>query len=364
VTLSRYLLMGFLRALLGVFVVIALIVALFSGVDYLRRYGEDGASMNDVIRLTLLGMPETLYNIFPLILMLASLACFLKLSRTSELVVMRAAGIAALQLIAVPVAASVVLGALAVGMVNPFVAATLRESEILEDDIENDNASFLSFSAEGIWLRQADADGQTVIQAARSNVSGTILSRVHMHRFDASRTLYARIEAPVARLTAAAWRIDNATVWEKTPDGRFERVVSQARYDLPTGLTTQQILESFASPEMIGFWKLPGFIAEIENAGFSGLRHRLFLQSELARPLLFAAMVLIGATFSLRPQRFGQTGVMILIAILAGFALYFFRDFAESLGAQGQIPLVVSAWAPSLSAILFALGLLLHLEDG
>lgn len=363
-TLSRYLLMGFLRSVLGVFAVIALVIALFSGVDYLRRYTEESATMGDIIHLTLLGMPETLYDIFPLILMLASLACFLRLARTSELVVMRAAGIAALRLIAVPVMASIVLGLLAVGLFNPFVAATMRESQILEDDIENESASFLSFSTEGIWLRQADPDGQTVIQAARANTSGTILSRVRMHRFDGSRMLYARIEAPVARLTAGAWRIDNASVWEKAPDGRFERVVHQARYDLPTSLTTEQILESFAAPEMIGFWKLPGFIDEIENAGFSGQRHRLFFQSELARPLLYAAMVLIGATFSLRPQRFGQTGVMILLAILAGFALYFFRDFAESLGAQGQIPLVVSAWAPALSAILFALGLLLHLEDG
>lgn len=363
-TLSRYLLAGFVRALLVVFSVILLIVALFGSVDDLRRYGDSAAQKSDILRLTALGMPQTLYEIFPLVLMLASLTLFLRLSRTSELVVMRAAGISAIRLIAVPVITSVVLGYLSISMVNPFVAATLREGQQLEEEIENRRASFLSFSSEGIWLRQADAEGQTVIQAARSNVSGTILSRVTMHRFDEGGTLYSRIEAPVARLTNGAWRIDVATVWEADQDGRFEQTLSQSRYDLPTSLTTEQILESFTAPEMIGFWDLPGFISEIENAGFSGLRHRLFLQSELARPALFAAMVLIGATFSLRPQRFGQTGVMILVAILAGFALYFFKDFAETLGAQGQIPIFVSVWAPSLSAILFALGLLLHLEDG
>ncbi|WP_424931077.1 LPS export ABC transporter permease LptG [Amaricoccus macauensis] len=363
-TLSRYLLMGFIRATLGVFAVLALIVALFAGVDDLRRYAGSDAELGDILRLTALGMPETLYEIFPLILMLSSLALFLKLSRTSELVVMRAAGISALRLIAVPALAAILLGYLSIAMVNPFVAATLREAEELEGDMDNDRASFLSFSSEGIWLRQADADGQTVIQAARSNITGTILTRVTMHRFDERGTLYSRIEAPVARLTSGAWRIDVANVWEAAPDGRFEKIVSQSRYDLPTTLTTEQILESFTAPEMIGFWDLPGFIDDIENAGFSGQRHRLFFQSELARPALFAAMVLIGAIFSLRPQRFGQTGVMILVAILAGFALYFFKDFAETLGAQGQIPMFVSVWAAPLSAILFALGLLLHLEDG
>jgi lipopolysaccharide export system permease protein len=40
------------------------------------------------------------------------------------------------------------------------------------------------------------------------------------------------------------------------------------------------------------------------------------------------------------------------------------KDFAETLGARGQIPLVIAAWTPPLAAILLALGLLLHLEDG
>ena len=104
----------------------------------------------------------------------------------------------------------------------------------------------------------------------------------------------------------------------------------------------------------MGFWDLGRFIAQMEESGFSGQRHRLFLQSELAKPALYAAMVLIGAAFALRPTRFGQTGVMILLAVLAGFALYFLKDFAESLGGRGQIPLLVAAWTPPVAAILLA----------
>ena len=114
----------------------------------------------------------------------------------------------------------------------------------------------------------------------------------------------------------------------------------------------------------MGFWDLGRFIGQMEDSGFSGQRHRLFLQTELAKPALYAAMVLIGAAFALRPSRFGQTGVMILLAVLAGFALYFLKDFAESLGGQGDIPILVSAWTPPLAAILLAVSLLLHLEDG
>ncbi len=363
-TLWRYILRGFLRSVLAVFAVLALVIVLFTLVENLRRYGESGAHTGDVIRITLLQAPEVLYQVFPLVLMLASLITFLRFARSSELVVMRASGVAALRLIAVPVIAAIVLGVVFVAVVNPFVAASIKRGEAVEDDFGKAGSSLLSFSKEGVWLRQADPDGQTVIQAARTNADGTILTKVRMHRFDKDGTLYARIEAPAARLTDGSWLLENATEWHLDADGSYGRTAANTRINLPTMLTSDEILQSFAPPETVGFWDLGRFIAQMEESGFSGLRHRLFLQSELAKPALFAAMVLIGSAFALRPARFGQTGVMILLAVLAGFALYFLKDFAELLGGQGDIPLLVAAWAPPVAAILLALSLLLHLEDG
>jgi lipopolysaccharide export system permease protein len=276
---------------------------------------------------------------------------------------MRAAGVSALRLIAVPVVAALLLGIGFVAVVNPFVAASIKRGAAVEEDFRS-SSSLLSFSREGVWLRQADSDGQTVIQAARTNADGTILSRVQMHRFDEDRALYARLEAPAARLMPGSWLLENATEWQLLDNGRFERVAEGTRIELATHLTSDEILESFAPPETVGFWDLGRFISQMEESGFSGQRHRLFLQSELAKPALYAAMVLIGAAFALRPQRFGQTGVMILLAVLAGFALYFLKDFAESLGGRGQIPLLVAAWTPPVAAILLAISLLLHLEEG
>jgi lipopolysaccharide export system permease protein len=289
----------------------------------------------------------------------------LRFGRARERVVVRAAGISARRLISVPVAAALLLGIAFVAVVNPFVAASIKRGQMVVDDFGGDGASLMSFSKEGVWLRQGDLGGQTVIQAARTNADGTVLTRVRMHRFDEEGTLYARIEAPEARLTPGAWNLTEASEWRLEADGSFNRTpASGGELYLPTTLTSEEILESFAPPETVGFWDLGRFIAQMEESGFSGQRHRLFLQSELAKPALFAAMVLIGAAFALRPTRFGQTGVMILMAVLAGFALYFLKDFAESLGGRGQIPLMVAAWTPPVAAILLALSLLLHLEDG
>lgn len=133
---------------------------------------------------------------------------------------------------------------------------------------------------------------------------------------------------------------------------------------LPTGLTRAQILESFASPKSISFWELPGFIRSLEAAGVSSTRHRMHWQAQLAQPLLFAAMVLIGAAFSMRGARFGGLGLMALGAVGAGLVYFFLANVTQAFGSSGAIPAPLAAWIPPVAMTLCALGLLLHLEDG
>jgi lipopolysaccharide export system permease protein len=40
------------------------------------------------------------------------------------------------------------------------------------------------------------------------------------------------------------------------------------------------------------------------------------------------------------------------------------RNFAQILGENGQIPVMLAAWGPPVATLLLPLGLLLHLEDG
>ena len=84
----------------------------------------------------------------------------------------------------------------------------------------------------------------------------------------------------------------------------------------------------------------------------------------MSAPVVFMAMVLIGAAFSMRHARFGGLGIMALGCVISGFGFFFLSDIASALGASGAVPVLLAAWAPPLSAVLFALGLLLHLEDG
>ncbi|MEL7183204.1 MAG: LPS export ABC transporter permease LptG [Pseudomonadota bacterium] len=333
--------------------------------EQLRRLDGQDAGFADGFRLAMLNLPSGLYEILPLIVILATLALFLALGRSSELVVIRAAGRSAIRALLAPILAAMALGALALLIVNPIVAATQAAYEREIASYRTGITSVLSVSEEGVWLRQGDADGQTVIRAARSSLGGTVLFEATFLSFNAEGTPIQRVDARRAELSDGDWLLEDAKRWPLGTSDNPERDANEVvAATIASTLTEDQIRDSFGVPSSIPIFQLPGFIRQLDRAGFSGRSHRVWLHMELANPFMLAAMVMIGAAFTMRHARAGQSGRMVLLALLIGFAIFFLRNFAQTLGENGQLPVYLAAWAPPFAAIFLALGVILHLEDG
>jgi lipopolysaccharide export system permease protein len=133
---------------------------------------------------------------------------------------------------------------------------------------------------------------------------------------------------------------------------------------LPTQLTRDRLNENFAPPETIGFWQIPAYVEVLEVAGLPTERLKLQFHRLLAMPLLFAAMVVIAATFALRPPRRGGVTFVIAVGVAVGFVLYFLSNFVFALGLSGKLPLILAAWTPTTVCLMLGVTTLLHLEDG
>jgi lipopolysaccharide export system permease protein len=191
------------------------------------------------------------------------------------------------------------------------------------------------------------------------------LTGVTFITFTADQGPTRRIEAARARLSNGSWTATNAKSWPLGTGSNAELgATTHATLDIQSTLTATQIRDSFGTPSSIPIWDLPAFIDRLKTAGFSAQRHQVWFQMELALPVFLVAMVMIGASFTLRHQRGGRTGLMVLFAVLLSFAVYFIRNFAQVLGENGQLPAMLAAWAPPLAAIGLSLGFLLHQEDG
>ena len=366
ITLSLYIVRVFMAAVLSMLAALTGLVALFDFIELLRRSGNRAdASFGLVSEIAALRLPWVGMQILPFAVLLGAIIAFWRLTRSSELVVARAAGVSAWQFLAAPVIGAILLGGFATAAVTPVSAVMRARADVLDDTYLNGNNGTLGLNGGQLWLRQSDhgldPEGVAILHALSVSATDTELNAkgVSVFRLDAGDRPIQRIEATEARLFGKAWVLQDARTL--TPGHLPDRPHT---ISLPTDLTLNRVQESFAPPDTFSVWTLPGFIALLDRSGFSSIRHRLHFQSLLALPLLCGTMCLLGAGFSMRPQRRGGVAQMIGSGVAAGFTLFVISKLAEEFGQSGALPAVLAAWAPAAAGLMLSLALLLHLEDG
>lgn len=365
-TLSAYIARQFAVAAMAMLLALSGLVSMFDFIELLRRStNRPDATFGLVSQIAGLRLPFISMEILPFAILLGGILCFWRLTRSSELIVARAAGISAWEFLAAPTLCAMLFGTIATAAISPVSSVMLARAEALDNAYLRSGGGPLALNGGALWLRQADRDltpqGIAIIHAHGVNLRANQLTarEVSVFRLDGQGRLLSRIESGTATLAPGAWVLGDAR--SIRPDQLPE---APHAVELPTDLTVGRVQDSFASPDTLSVWTLPDFIGLLERSGFSSIRHRLHFQALLALPVLTATMALVSAGFSMRPARRGGVARMIGGGVATGFALYLVSKIAAEVGQSGALPVTLAAWAPSLSGLMLAVALLLHTEDG
>ncbi len=335
-------------------------ILLFDVAELTRRgIDRDGVSYFLLLEMGALQVPLLVQKVLPIAALFGGMFTFFRLTRSQQLVVTRSAGVSVWQFMAPALAMALAIGTVVITVFSPLVAAAVSRFDLLEARYFQGSANLLAVSSQGLWLRQADGVGQSVIHAEHVGAQGEELTGVTIFLYEGADHFVGRIDAQRGVLRNGYWNL--ADVLLTGPDRTPER---KRDYSLPTSLTLAQIQDSFAPPDSLSFWELPAFIANLRAAGFSALHHRAQWHTLLATPFLLFAMVLIAGTFSLRRSRYNNTGLMVAAGVFAGFVVYVVSDVVTALGLSGNIPIALAAWMPTGLCTLLGVAMLFHLEDG
>ncbi|HEX3701032.1 MAG TPA: LPS export ABC transporter permease LptG [Phenylobacterium sp.] len=361
--MERYVAARVLGGVGAALAVISAVILLVEFVDLSRGVGvKADVSIGQVFWLTLLRAPSLIQVLLPFVFLFGGIGAFVGLNRRSELVAMRAAGVSAWRFILPSALTAFLIGVGAVTVLNPVAAALNSRFETARAAMMQ---NYLGDIPQDIWLRQGDERTQIVIHAkARDTTQGYVRLRgvslfIYTKSPSGAPVFRQRIEASEARLMPGFWQLRD--VREATAG---ESSIHSDTMAIRSSLDVESAMERLASPEAISFWRLPEAIRMTEQAGFSAGGYRLRLFQLLATPLLYAAMSILAAAFSLRLARLGGLAGLAGAGVALGFVLFFFNQFAGALAKADIIPLFAAAWAPALVALLSGLSLLFFTEDG
>lgn len=348
----------FLRSVGAVFAVLFLVIYLGDFVELLRRASDaQRASATLLAYLALLRTPTIAEQVLPFAVLGGAMFAFVGLSRRLELVIARSSGVSVWQFLAPPVAIVLLIGIVATTLYNPVSASLKQKASQIETRVFGRTTR--ADVDTSMWIRQRSEANQSILRAERSSDGGSRLSGVTAFVYEPKGRFVERVEAQRAYLEPGQWIMVDARVFAPGEDPQVS-----ARYVLPTGLTPEQVTQTFVHPASVSFWKLPEISRRTEAAGLDAAGYRMQYQTLMARPLLLIAMVLIAATVSLRFFRFGGIGQMVSGGVGAGFVLYVATKLTGDLGGAGLLSASIAAWSPAIVGSMLGTLVLLHQEDG
>ena len=335
-------------------------VTLIQAIELARRASsklQDGESIN-VIAMSMLNLPAVIELTLPFALIAGSMLCFETMNRSNEFVVCRGFGRSIWSILSPACLAASFVGIVFVLLVNPIGSLTSREYESQMNEVFGDNKQKLSVSADGIWLRDAHAQGQFIIHGDMLDVETAQIINPIVYNLEADGRLYQRIRANSMELTDGGWLIDNAAIWTNDGNRRDEGSIL-----LPTGLDVLDLGLSSEPPNTIAFFALPGFIDLLERAGLPTIEHRMHFHKLLSLPLLLVGIAMLGARATLTNMSRGRRVMLFTRGVTIAVSIFLFSHFMHVLGATLRLPALVAAWSPAFIAILIGAILLARMDE-
>ena len=180
-TLNLYISRCFLGAALAMLFSLAGLVSLFDFIELLRRAaGQPTVTLALVMEIAALRLPFIAMRLLPFAILLGGILAFWRLTRSSELIVARAAGVSAWEFLAGPVLCAALLGGLATVGISPLASSMLGRAEQLDNAYLRGGGGPLALRGGMLWLRQSDRvlapNGVAILNARGVRVDGARLS--------------------------------------------------------------------------------------------------------------------------------------------------------------------------------------------
>ena len=363
--LGRYLMKQILWNFLGVLLMVIGIVYMFEIIDLLRRVADrPDVGFGFVLEMAFTKLPNTLEIVFPFVMMIAAMITFWRLSKNSEFVIIRAAGVSVWGFLAPVLFVVFLVGVVNVTLLNPVSSYLNEVYETLNYRFKTKNPKAVLFSDKGLWIREAGENGNVLVMQAKSvhqqDDDTLFLYNVDILELDKASQIIRQVKSFMAVLKNKQFELRDVIVFEP---GKKRLNLNKVSYK--TSIDVERIKENFVDPTAISFWQLPDTINFYKKSGFSPLKHQMRFMSLLASPFLLCVMVLVAAVFALR-SNMRKGGVMVLIigGVASGFVVYFASQVIYAFGLNGYIPSIMAVWTPILITALVSVSALLKQEDG
>ena len=348
VKLDRYIGTSVFFAILAVLGIIVGLALLFAYIDEL---GDISASYGllDAGVWVLLTIPRRIYEMLPMAALIGCLIGLGNLASSSELTIMRAAGVSIRRIVWAVMKPMLVI--MLAGVLIGEYLAPWSENLAQANRAMAQGGGEAQSSKRGLWHRQGDEFIH--INAVQPN--GVLLG-VTRYQFDAQRNLLSASFARRALFQSDHWQLEDVVTTQLQEQSTAVVNSPSQRWDVQ--LNPQLLGTVVLEPEALSVTGLWRYIHYLADQGLANGRYWLAFWTKILQPLVTAALVLMAISFIFGPLRSVTRGQRVFTGVLVGFVFKIGQDLLGPSSLVFGFPPLLAVLIPAAICALAGLVLL------
>jgi len=337
----------YLGLILSTFLVLVLVFTLFELLgDILHNQVPALVVAEYLLNVT----PYLLYNVAPLVVLLAVLVTFGLMQRSNEITAIKATGISVYRIAAPVLVATAGLAAALFFADQFYLPHTNKRQEALHNQIKG-------------------KPPQTYLRPDRKWIFGQNNDIYYYPFFDPDRNQFGNIT--VFQLDPASFMITRRIHAERAHwDENLNRWIYENGWDRllhVSAIANYRPFEVSTFPELpetpayfkkevkqyteMNYEELRRYIRDLQQSGFDVVQLRVQLNKKLSYPLITLIMAILAVPFAMST---GKKGAVTGVAVAVGIAVFYtvVSRLFEAMGDLNQLPPALAAWSPDLIFML------------
>ncbi len=347
--LINYLLKNFLKTFfifVLVFYCFGVILNLFEEIEFFKNLNT---SFLMPLLLTSIFIPSMIITLLPFIIFLSSMWFMIRIRNNKDLLTLKVFGFSNFKIFLILAITSFILGFLILLTANPITSSMSRYYEKTKSNFSRDIDHLITFNNNGLWIRENIDNKTRIISAAKPD--GTKLKDVVIFHLDKNSNLIDKILADEVNIENNQWKLSTVKILK--PQNGVITETKVDNYQILSSYNFEKINSLFKNFNTMSFLDLIINYKKLQNYGYNKSFLNESLHTMLSMPFFLFLMTALASVLTMNTLKKSDNIRFIIIGVITTLVIFYFKDLSLALGQTGQIPLILSVWAPVIALTFF-----------
>ncbi|PYF79486.1 lipopolysaccharide export system permease protein [Marinomonas alcarazii] len=334
------------NSVLWAFLIVAVVLL---GLDFALTFIEQIKKVNDnytiqsLLQVILYRLPGKLAEYIPIASLIGTLMGLGTLAATSELTVMRAAGMPIWRIGFAACQPILLVSLLGMG-ISEFVSPIAEQKATLIEKFKDQESGTFSLTG-GVWLK---ADNNFVYIDAADDTGK--LYNLQIFSPEGQKLNYIRTASTAEHVQGTQWQLNNVTETRFHED-RIEKInMDRANWDV--SITPEHLFLATQEPDSLSLSQLQNYQSYLKEQKLDSARYELEFWITALRPVASLALVLVALSSVFGPLRSSTMGSRIFTGVIIGLAFQNALNLFGRMSVAVNFPPVIGVSIPIIICLL------------